>query len=176
MGTAGVGLKLESPLTMKRITVFAALALASLPVLGASAQSLAPQADAPPCPSEPLAIYYASGEAAISAEGSLLLGRVGGRAIACQPDSIDLITRIDSGVDGERAVELALARLSSVAADLVAQGVPSESIRVAARAGRDVFPPGLSEVEIHFRKAGNAADDVGTGPSRRAAGEPKDSI
>lgn len=150
---------------MNRIWLAATSAVALTGAPCAVAQTVE-QSAATSCPSEPMSVYFASGETALSDEGRLLVGRLVEHAVACRPDGIDIITRINSGVDGDRAVALALTRLSDLSQDFVAQGVSPDSIRVAAHPGDDIFPPGMCEVEVIFRKA-----SVGTGDaaSRRPA-------
>jgi hypothetical protein len=144
---------------MKRIWAAATLAIALTGAPGVVAQTVEPTA-ASACPSEPMSVYFASGETALSDEARLLVTRLVEHAVACRPDGIDLVTRINSGVDGDRAVALALTRLSDISQDLVSRGVPPDSIRVAAHPGDDIFPPGMCEVEIIFRKATPGAGEA----------------
>ncbi len=104
-----------------------------------------------------MSVYFASGESVVSAAGRELVTRLVDHAVACQPDAIDLLTRISTEVDGDGALALALARIEDIAADLIARGVSPETIRVAALPGRDVFPPGMSRVEVIFRKSASGA-------------------
>ncbi|OYX51771.1 MAG: hypothetical protein B7Y90_00135 [Alphaproteobacteria bacterium 32-64-14] len=92
----------------------------------------------------------------------MLVSRLVDHAVACRPEGIDIVTRINMGVDGDSAVALALARLDGISRDLVARGVSPETIRVAARPGNDIFPPGMSEVEVSFRKAAPGAGEAST--------------
>lgn len=152
-------IQLEKPLTMKRIWAAVTLAVAVAGAPAAIAQTVE-QSAATACPSEPMSVYFASGETKLSEEGRLLVGRLVEHAVACRPDGIDIVTRINSGVDGEHAVALALARLSDISQDLVSRGVPPDSIRVAAGPGDDAFPPGMCEVEVIFRKSALGAGDA----------------
>lgn len=132
------------------------MALACTTAPGAVAQQVEPlQASA--CPGQAVSVYFASGEAKLTSEARQLVTRMADQAIACQHDGIDLVTLINTEIDGDGAVALALARLDDIARDLIARGVAPESIRVAARPGRDVFPPGVSEVEMIFRTRAPAA-------------------
>jgi hypothetical protein len=144
---------------MKRIWLAATFCVA-LSGAPASVAQTVEQSAAASCPSEPMSVYFASGETALSDEGRLLVGRLVEHAVACRPDGIDIITRINSGVDGDRAVTLALTRLSDLSQDFVSRGVPPDSIRVAAHPGDDIFPPGMCEVEVIFRKAPVGAGDA----------------
>lgn len=144
---------------MKRIWAAATLVIALAGAPGVVAQTVEATA-ASACPGEPISVYFASGETTLSEEGRLLVNRLVDHAVACRPDGIDLVTRINPGVDGDRAVALALARLSDISQDLVKRGVSPNSIRVAAQPGSDVFPPGMSEVEVFFRKTAPGAGDA----------------
>lgn len=146
---------------MRRIWAIAALAVACAAAPGVVAQPV-DVSDTPACPAESMSVYFASGESTLSSEGRRLVSRLGDHALACKPESIDLITRINPDVDGDSAIALALARLEDVSRDLVSRGISPESIRIAARAGRDVFPPGMSEVEVIFRKIAPAAGEAAT--------------
>ncbi len=147
---------------MRRILAIATITAALVSAAGAIAQPVDPNGDAAACPGETTSVYFASGEAALSHEGKLLVSRLVDDAVACRPESIHLITRINIGVDGDSAVTLALARLDGISRDLVARGVSPDSIRVAARPGNDVFPPGMSEVEVSFRKSAPSAGEAST--------------
>lgn len=138
---------------MKSIWAVATLALAVAGAAGAIAQPIEPNGEAVACPGEPTSVYFASGDATLSHEGKMLVSRLVDHAVACRPEGIDIVTRINVSVDGDSAVALALARLDGISRDLVARGVSPEAIRVAARPGNDTFPPGMSEVEVSFRKA-----------------------
>jgi hypothetical protein len=141
---------------MQRLWAIAAMALACAIAPGVAAQQVEPRGG-PGCPSGAVSIYFASGEARLTAEGRQLVTRLADQAAACQHDGIDLVTLINTEVDGEHAIALSLARLDDISRDLIARGIAPESIRVAARPGRDVFPQGMSEVEMIFRKAVPAA-------------------
>lgn len=121
------------------------------------------------CPRARLSIYFASGESTASPEALALIGRIGETAANCQPDGIDLVARVDSRVDGDRALALALARLSEVADDLVEQGVSIERIRVAAQASGGTVSA-ISQIDILFRKSANeVADEVAAPPASPTA-------
>ena len=165
----------ESPLTMIRNWAAVPLLIAFSSAAGAFAQTVEATA-ATACPGEPMSLYFASGETSLSEEGRLLVNRLVDHAVACRPDGIDLVTRINPGVDGDRAVALALARLSDISQDLVTGGVSPNSIRVAAQPGSDVFPPGMSEVEVFFRKASPGAGDASSHRPATPRQPPADTI
>jgi len=150
---------------MMRFSRFLGVTLA-LVLSGTAALAQAPSttSEFASCPRGRLSIYFASGDATASPQALVLLGRISETAASCHPDGIDLVARIDSRVDGERAMSLALARLSAVAADLVANGVPVERIRVAAQAGKGTAAPSLTQIDVLFRKAGETVDDVASPP------------
>lgn len=131
----------------------AALLLAGV---SASAQTRTSPSEYVSCPRARLSIYFASGESTASPEALALIGRIGETAANCQPDGIDLVARVDSRVDGDRALALALARLSEVADDLVEQGVSIERIRVAAQASGGTASA-ISQIDILFRKSASEA-------------------
>lgn len=160
---------------MIRVWAAAPLVIALASAAGAVAQTVEATA-ATACPSEPMSVYFASGETSLSEEGRLLVSRLVDRAVACRPDGIDLVTRINSGVDGDRAVALALARLSDISQDLITRGISPNSIRVVAQPGSDVFPPGMSEVEVFFRKAAPGAGDASSDQPAAPRQPPADSI
>ena len=93
-----------------------------------------------------------------------MIGRISETAASCQPDGIDLVARVDSRVDGERALALALARLSAVADDLVAKGVSMDRIRVAAQTAGVLPATQLNQIDVLFRKSGEVADNVASPP------------
>jgi len=144
---------------MQRLWAIAAIALASATAPTAVAQPVEPREMAV-CPGEAVSIYFASGESKLTSEARQLVIRLADQAVACQHAGIDLVTLINPEIDGEHAVALALARLDDVSRDLVARGIAPGSIRVAARPGDDVFPPGMSEVEMIFRKSAPAAGEA----------------
>jgi len=112
------------------------------------------------CPRARLSIYFASGETTATPEALTLIGRIGETAANCQPDGIDLVARVDSRVDGDRALALALARLAEVADDLVEQGISVERIRVAAQASGGTVSA-INQIDVLFRKSvAEVADDV----------------
>ncbi len=117
------------------------------------ATSAAAQAIPSACPGTPLSIYFASGEATASPQTRVLILRIGETAANCGADRIDLVAHI-SAADGARAVAVALERLNKVASELVAQGLPADRIRVAARApeqGERVAGP--DQIDVLIRKA-----------------------
>lgn len=141
---------------------------------GAHAQTASSASEYVSCPRARLSIYFASGETTASPEALTLLGRISETAASCQPDGIDLVARIDSRVDGDQAMTLALARLSAVADDLVAKGVPVERIRIAAQSAGVLHAPTLNQIDVLFRKSGETAEDVASpppAPVRTAPGE-----
>lgn len=117
------------------------------------------------CPTGLLSVYYARGEAKPSEETVSLIGRIGAEASACEPDAIDLVTQIDNSGEDD-AVPLALARLGNVAAELIASGVPSDRIRLAAHPGGASTSP-MGEVSVIFRKRVSGPDDA-SAPARSA--------
>jgi hypothetical protein len=117
------------------------------------------------CPHGRLSIYYASGEASASPQAEALISLIGDHARSCSADGLDLIARIDSRVDGEHAIALALQRLNAVAADLVAHGIPVEHIRVAAQSAPGLSAPGLSHVDVIFRKTDDASAVAAPAPA-----------
>ena len=146
---------------MKRsFGVAGALAGIYLVAAGAAAQTVS-AAQPASCPGAPLSIYFASGDTSTSPQAQELIGRIGDTAESCHADRIDLIAHIDAKVDGERAVTVALERLSRVAGDLVAHGLPADRIRIAARApevGEMVAGPNQVNVLIH--KTGEAVESA----------------
>lgn len=176
----GVG-RVKRPLgsvTMTHILRFlGAAAVLVLSGTGAGAQTPSSASEYVSCPRSRLSIYFASGETAASPEALALIGRISETAADCQPDGIDLVARIDARVDGERAVTLALARLSAVADDLIAKGVSVDRIRVAAQSSQDARSPtsGLNQIDVLFRKSAEAADNVASPPAPRITA-PSDTI
>ena len=150
--------------TMMRnpVSLVAAVALA-LVGTGAGAQTLSSAPEYASCPRGTLSSYFASGETVASPQALVLIGRISETAASCQPDGSDLVARIDSRVDGERAVSRALARLSASADDLVAKGVAVERIRVVAQAAGSPAPS-LTQIDVLFRKAGESRDAVASPP------------
>ncbi len=130
----------------------------------ARAQTASSPSDYESCPRGRLSIYFASGETDTSPEAIVLIGRISETAASCQPDGIDLVARVDSRVDGERAMALALARLSAVADDLVAKGVSMDRIRVAAQTAGVLPATQLNQIDVLFRKSGEVADNVASPP------------
>lgn len=117
------------------------------------------------CPRARLSIYFASGETTATPEALALIGRIGETAADCQPDAIDLVARVDSRVDGDRALALALARLSEVADDLVEQGISIERIRVAAQASGGAASA-INQIDVLFRKSvSEVAEEVVAPPA-----------
>jgi hypothetical protein len=152
--------------TMMRIPgligAFGALVLCEV---GAGAQTVSSASEYVSCPRGRLSIYFASGETTASPEAEVLIGRISETAANCQPDGIDLLARIDARVDGERAVTLALARLSAVADDLIAQGVAVERIRIAAQTAGSGSGSTLNQIDVLFRQSRQTADDVAIQPT-----------
>lgn len=144
---------------MQRLWAIAAMALACANSPGAVAQQVEPLQPSA-CPGQAVSVYFASGEAKLTSEARQLVTRMADQAVACKHDGIDLVTLINTEIDGDHAVALALARLDDISRDLIARGVAPESIRVAARPGRDAFPPGVSEVEMIVRKSVPAAGEA----------------
>ncbi len=143
---------------------------ASLLLVGAAAgaQTRTSPSEYVSCPRARLSIYFPSGESTASPEALALIGRIGETAANCQPDGIDLVARVDARVDGDRALALALARLSEVADDLVEQGIAVERIRVAAQASGGAASA-ISQIDILFRKSANEmADEVAAPPETTA--------
>lgn len=144
---------------MQRLWAIAAIALTCAIAPGAVAQQVEPRQSSA-CPGEAVSIYFASGESKLTSESRQLVTRLADQAVACEHGGIDLVTLINPDIDGDNAVTLALARLDDISRDLIARGIAPESIRVAARPGRDVFPPGMSEVEMIFRKSAAGAGEA----------------
>ena len=100
------------------------------------------------CPRRPLSIYFASGQSTASPQAQALITKIGETATTCQPDRVDLIARINTAVDGQRALAVALERLNTVAADLVSHGLPADHIRVAALSAPQ--GPPLNQIDVLF--------------------------
>lgn len=137
-------------------------------------------AQAPPepavCPAAPLSIYFASGDVTASPQAEVLMVRIGETAATCHADRIDLIAHIDAAVDGDRAVAVALERLTKVAGELVALGFPTERIRVAARApeqGERVVGP--NQIDVVIRKTGAPSPEAPP-PGQTVRAAPSQSI
>ncbi len=120
------------------------------------------------CPHGRLSIYYASGEADASPQAEALIGLISEHAARCNADGVDLIARIDARVDGANALTLALQRLSAVAADLVAKGVPVDRIRVAAQSAKTPASASITQVDVIFRKADETPEVAAPAPAPRA--------
>ncbi len=133
--------------------------------LPATAQA-ALDASADLCPRNALKIYFASGDVIASPQAEALIGKIGETASSCLPDNIDLVAHFDTVADGDRAVSVALERLSRVAADLVSRGISSDRIRIAARAARvgEVPASSLNQIDVLFRKADPAAAEPDEAP------------
>lgn len=145
------------------LSVVAGFAATFAPVSAQTAPpaGLATAASAVACPRGPVSIYFASGDVTASPQTRALLGKVGETAGSCQPDHVDLVARIhvndrDSVAEGDSALAIALERLSLVADDLVAHGLPSDRIRISAVAAEPGQSPPMNQVEIVFRKDGEA--------------------
>jgi hypothetical protein len=133
------------------------LALASA---GAGAQTAAGSNTAASCPRGALKIYFASGDVTASPQAQALIGKIGDTATSCEPDHVDIVARFDPNMDGDRAVTVALERLSTVVADLVSRGLSVDRIRISARAVKaGEYPPGhLNQVDVLFRKAAETGE------------------
>lgn len=139
---------------------------------GAGAQTRTSPSEYVSCPLARLSIYFASGETTVLPEALALIGRIGETAANCQPDGIDLVARVDARVDGDRALAVALARLSEVADDLVEQGVSVDRIRVAAQASGGLASS-INQIDVLFRKsASETADEVAAPPAGPTAPSP----
>ena len=114
------------------------------------------------CPRGAVKIYFATGDVAASPQAQALIGKIGETATSCEPDHIDLITRFDPGADGDRAITVALERLSTIVADLVSRGISVDRIRISAQAVKTgEYPAGhLNQVDVLFRKAGEGPDEI----------------
>ncbi len=135
------------------------LCLAGFFAGGANAQE--PQtASVSSCPRGALSIYFASGDATASPQAQALIGKIGETASSCGPDRVDLIARIDTATDGDRAVAVALERLGTVAADLVSHGLSADRIRVAALSAVNPQGPRLNQIDVVFSKDNQPADDT----------------
>lgn len=174
------GCDLCGPVTMMRLSGI--LAFSTLLALSAASAVAQPPEAGPAsasteasCPRGRLSIYYPSGEAAVSQQAEALIGLISEHAVACRADGLDLIARIDSRVDGDGALALALQRLNEVAGELVARGVPVDGIRVAAQAASSPAAPNINQIDVIFRKS-DPVDDVAApiGAAPRTA--PSDSI
>lgn len=158
---------MRRPLSHLAILGFSAVLLIS--GSGAGAQTRTSPSEYVSCPRGRLSIYFASGETTATPEAVTLIGRIGETAANCQPDGIDLVARVDSRVDGDRALALALARLSEVADDLVEQGVSVERIRVAAQASGG-GASSINQIDVLFRKSPTeTADEVAAPPTSQTA-------
>lgn len=174
------GCDLCGPVTMMRLSGI--LAFSTLLALSA-ASAIAQSPEAGPasatteasCPLGRLSIYYASGEAVASQQAEALIGLISEHAVACKADGLDLIARIDSRVDGDGALSLALKRLSDVADELVARGVPVDGIRVAAQAASSPAAPNINQIDVIFRKV-DRTDDVAAPVASTTRTAPSDSI
>jgi hypothetical protein len=121
------------------------------------------------CPRGRLSIYFSSGDTTASAQSEALIDRIGETAASCNPDGIDLLARVDTRVDGDQALSVALIRLGKVADDLVARGVPVDRIRIAAQsasvtAALGLAAPNLNQIDVLFRKSSETADASAVAP------------
>lgn len=158
---------MRRPLTRLAFLGFSTVLLLAGPLAGAQTRVL--PSEYVSCPRARLSIYFASGETTATPEALALIGRIGETAADCQPDGIDLVARVDFRVDGDRALALALARLSEVADDLVEQGISVERIRVAAQASGGTASA-INQIDVLFRKSAvEVADDVVAPPANPTA-------
>lgn len=148
---------------MRTFKFLCAIAVLALSGTGAGAQTVPASSEYASCPRGRLSIYFASGDTTASPQALVLIDRVSETASSCHADGIDLVARVDTRVDGENAMSLALARLNAVSADLVAKGVPVERIRVAAQAAKGPSAP-LIQIDVLFRKTSETVDDVAGPP------------
>jgi hypothetical protein len=150
---------------MMRLLLLSSLAAGLMAVAPAGAQTK-PSANPVSCPRGVVKIYFASGDVAASPQAQALIGKIGETASSCEPDHIDLVTRFDPSVDGDRAVAIALERLSAVVADLVSQGISVGRIRISAQAVKaGEYPAGhLNQVDVLFRKAGETPEEADLPP------------
>jgi hypothetical protein len=151
--------------TFTRLAFLGFSAVLLLSGAGAGAQTRVSPSEYVSCPRARLSIYFASGETTATPEALALIGRISETAADCQPDGIDLVARVDSRVDGDRALALALTRLSEVADDLVEQGIQVERIRVAAQASGGAASA-ITQIDVLFRKSAvEVPDDVVAPPT-----------
>lgn len=154
----------------KRLAFLGFTAVFLLAGASAGAQTRVSPSEYVSCPHSRLSIYFASGETRATPEALALIGRIGETAANCQPDGIDLVARVDSRVDGDRALALALARLVEVADDLVEQGISVDRIRVAAQASGAGSASSISQIDVLFRKrSSETADEVAAPPKSPTA-------
>lgn len=143
------------------------LALASASAGAQTAQASNPTANAAAsCPRGVVKIYFATGDVTASPQAQALIGKIGETATDCEPDHIDIVARFDPKADGDRAITVALERLSMVVADLVSRGLSVDRIRIAAQAVKSGdYPPGhLNQVDVLFRKGGDIPEEVEPAP------------
>lgn len=126
------------------------------------------------CPQGRLSIYYASRDVVVSQQAQALIGLISEHAMACHADGLDLIARIDTRIDGDGALAIALQRLGDVASELIARGVPADRLRIAAQSASGLAAPNLNQVDVLFRKA-DPADAVAAQAASPRPG-PSDSI
>ena len=157
---------------------FAFLAFAALFAAAPSvrAETAAEAEDVLTCPAGAVSVYFAEGVSLVSEETRSLIGKVGETARACDAGTVDLIAWVDPG-EGGGALSLALDRLKIVAAELGAQGLPLERLRIAARtaSGADASP-GPRNVKIFIRGASELTPAGRNAPPPRApalAGAPR---
>ena len=143
-----------------------ALASASAGAQAAQASNPAAKAAAASCPRNAVKIYFATGDVTASPQAQALIGKIGETATDCEPDHIDIVARFDPKADGDRAVNVALERLSMVVADLVSRGLSVDRIRIAAQAVKaSDYPPGhLNQVDVLFRKGGDTPEEAEPAP------------
>lgn len=155
---------------LRMISLLCAASFVAVALDPADAQSAPSDGVPAACTGERLSIYYKRGEAEATSQALDLIAHIGIEASRCKPDGIDLVTDIDTSAEGgdKQAITLALARLNSVAAALIANGVPADRIRMAATPDADIMHPPMGEVGVVFRKSAVAAGDASVPASRRA--------
>lgn len=163
-------MRLPAILSLSLVVVVLAANSAAQPLTAGPASSLGEG----PCPQGRMSIYYASRDVDVSQQTEALIGLISAHAIACRADGLDLIARIDSRIDGDGALAIALQRLGDIAGEFIARGVPAESLRIAAQSVSSVAAPNLNQIDVIFRKAAPA--DAVAAPTAATRPTPTDSI
>jgi hypothetical protein len=118
---------------MKKLTgIYIALAMvagSAAVVSAAEPDNATKAATGPSCPSGLVSIYFPESQSSPSRETEELLARVGQMAAECRPARVDIVARLDPD-EGDKAVSLALDRLSTVSRELTSHGLPALSIRL----------------------------------------------